>query len=158
MLPSLSEQVGAAPTEPYIQTAKTSDPAAGTRPGRFQFPGDDMANSSDGLRRYPRKRFFRDVLVMDEEGYGFLLEADNLSRGGVFLKTSLLLDEGQDCVLRVELDDGRKVRARGHVCRANSSAHSRYPSGIAISFDYLDDNSRSVLESVTPAERVHVVS
>lgn len=113
---------------------------------------------TEGLRRYPRKEFKRDVYVMDDDGYGFFLEAANLSRGGVFLKTGLLLDEGEPYFLRVELRDGRAINARGHVCRTHSIAHSRYPSGVAVTFDYLDGGSREVLESVTTEERAHAPS
>ena len=111
-----------------------------------------MGSSADGLRRFPRKRFLSDVYVMDDAGFGFVLEATDISRGGVFLKTPLLLDEGETCFVRFELDTDRAVNARGHVCRANSVPYSRYPSGIAIRFDFLDDNSRLALENFTSPE------
>ena len=113
---------------------------------------------TEGLRRYPRTNFANDVYVMDEDGFGFFLEATNLSRGGVFLKTPLLLDEGLPCFIRTELGDGRAISAKGHVCRTNAAPHSRYPSGVAIAFDYLDNGSEEVLESLTAPERVHELS
>lgn len=113
---------------------------------------------TEGLRRYPRTRFAKDVFVMDEDGDGFFLEATNLSRGGVFLRTALLLDEGLPCFIRMELGDGRSINAKGHVCRTNAAPHSRYPSGVAIAFDYVDNGSEEVLASLTAPERVHELS
>ncbi len=110
---------------------------------------------SEGLRRYPRTELSSEAYIMDDDGYGFFLNATNLSRGGVFLVTDLLLDEGFSCFLRMELEDGRAINAHGYVCRANSVPHSRYPSGVAITFDYLDKGSEDVLASLTSPERIH---
>lgn len=108
-----------------------------------------MSSGAEGLRRFPRKRFATDVYVMDDDGFGFVLEATDISRGGLFLKTPLLLDEGETCFVRFELNEGSAVNARGHVCRTNAVPYSRYPSGIAIRFDFLDEPSRQALESFT---------
>ncbi|MBN1947304.1 MAG: PilZ domain-containing protein [Bradymonadales bacterium] len=108
-----------------------------------------MNNATDGLRRFPRKRFGNDVYVLDDAGFGFVLEATDVSRGGVFLKTALLLDEGEACFVRFQLGEGLAVNARGHVCRTNMTVPSAHPPGFAIRFDYLDEGSRQALERFT---------
>jgi len=114
--------------------------------------------SHEGIRRYPRREFSRDVFVMDDDGFGFFLEAENVSRGGVFLRSSILLEEGQPYHVRLELEDGRAINAVAQICRTHASPHTRHSSGMALRFVEMDELSREVLESVTPRERNHVAS
>lgn len=113
-----------------------------------------MLQENEGLRRFPRKAFQGEVYLMDEDGYGFFLDAENISRGGVFVRSALLLEEGEPYYVRVELGDGSAIHAKGHVCRTHRSRDSRHPLGMGIAFDYLDEGSRAVLEEVTPRERL----
>ncbi len=116
-----------------------------------------MQANAEGLRQFPRTSYTGDVYVMDTDGFGFVLEATDLSRGGVFVRTPLLLEEGEHCFLRFELNDGAAVAAKGHICRTNATPFSRYPAGFAIAFDELDELSVNALEGVTSPARRHVV-
>ena len=94
-----------------------------------------MGISIEGLRQFPRIPYSCDVYLMDEAGFGFFLEALNLSQGGVFLKTSYLLNEGEPYSMRLSFPDGRTVSTTGHVCRTSLYSHTEEPNGIALAFD-----------------------
>ena len=117
-----------------------------------------MVQISEGLRRYPRRDYIGDVFVMDEDGFGFFLEADNVSRGGVFLRSSILLEEGTPYHIRLELEDGRAINALARVCRADATYDSQNASGMALRFVEMDELSQRVLETITPKERIHAAS
>ena len=94
-----------------------------------------MGISFDGLRQFPRIPYSCDVYLMDEGGFGFFLEALNLSQGGVFLKTSYLLNEGEPYSMRLSFPDGRTVSTTGHVCRTSLYSYEEETDGIALAFD-----------------------
>lgn len=108
-----------------------------------------MAERAGGLRRYPRQRFSGDVYLLDAEGYGFVLEATDLSRGGVFLRSDVLLDPGESFLVRFRLEDGRAVNALGRVTRAHPDCRAEAPSGFAVALETLDDASSRALSSAT---------
>jgi hypothetical protein len=108
-----------------------------------------MAARASGLRRYPRRRYEGEVFVLYAEGYGFVLEATDLSRGGVFVRSDVLLDEGEPVLVRFALEDGRRVNARGRVTRAWAEASERTPGGFAVVFEAFDEASHRALLSAT---------
>lgn len=104
---------------------------------------------SEGLRQHPRSQFLGDVYVMDNDGFGFVLEAVNVSRGGVFLKTPYLLEAGERCFVRFKLPDGAWISAAGHVSRTQEDIHPACPTGMAIAFDdFFDDSHDNLAERV----------
>ena len=113
---------------------------------------------SNGLRRFPRRPYASDVQITDEAGYRYALEACDLSRGGVFLKTPLLLDEGEPLELDLTVEPGCNVRVRGRVCRAHEAPDSRYPAGVGVRFEEMDARSLAALERATSPPRHHYAS
>lgn len=112
----------------------------------------------EGLRRYPRVAYAGDVYVLDEEGDGFVLEATDLSRGGVYLKTALVPSEGERYFVRFEVSPGEPVMATGVIRRAQRSAEADRPAGFAIEFEELAGSSKAILERATRPARVHAAA
>ncbi len=79
---------------------------------------------------------------------------ENISKGGVFIKTSLPLEIGERVRLRLQLPDGDAPFALDGIVKWVSTLRDResHPPGMGIEFVDFDDTVRAKLEALV---RVH---
>jgi hypothetical protein len=82
------------------------------------------------------------------EGAGHVLfDTRDLSTGGAFLKSSSLLEIGEELELEFQLDGGKSVRATCKVVRVERKP----PTGMGISFTKLDAEAQAALKAFMAA-------
>ena len=99
-------------------------------------------------RRHPRKIVQVELLCRDEPGLGPLsFTGVNLSAGGAFLRSDLLLEAGE--VLELELvAPGRSVMARAEVVWARRFPNGDQPAGMGVRFAALAHEDQRALEAL----------
>jgi uncharacterized protein (TIGR02266 family) len=96
-------------------------------------------------RRHPRKKAQLHVALLDgAQRTDTKLRAlsDDVGMGGMFVRSELLLELGEEVALSFELPGGAKVNARGRVIHVQTS---RERAGMGIAFTQLSDNHRQAL-------------
>jgi uncharacterized protein (TIGR02266 family) len=100
------------------------------------------------LRRHPRKRLRVEFTFRDEEGAGDLsLEGANLSAGGAFLESDLLLEPGEPLAIAFAAP-GRTVTARAEVVWARRFPEEGQAAGMGVRFGELSQEDRRALEAL----------
>jgi uncharacterized protein (TIGR02266 family) len=99
------------------------------------------------LRRFSRKAIHLDFRGESAEGIGHLLfEGADLSAGGTFLKSDLLLEQGESLALEFRLPRLSKViRAQARVAWVRRFPKNHEVPGMGIEFSAMADDDRSVI-------------
>ncbi len=80
---------------------------------------------------------------------GIAFDAAEVSGGGAFLPSELLLEVGERLSLEFALPDGRKVLAIARVVRASRGGADE-PSGIGVEFVDIAPDDRAAIERLLP--------
>ena len=121
-----------------------------------------MSDSSNGkgappplvrkMRSHTRHALEVAVTILGPGGSGggaghVLFDTRDLSTGGAFLKSSSLLEIGEEIGLEFLLDGGKAVRAKCKVVRVER----KQPTGMGISFTRLDEEATAALKAFMAA-------
>ena len=87
----------------------------------------------DGRRAGPRRPMVEEVSLFDESGEPIVLETTDVSPRGVFVKSDLLFDPGEELWISMKLPSGPKLVVRGRVIHGHLGG-SGQPAGMGISF------------------------
>jgi Tfp pilus assembly protein PilZ len=89
---------------------------------------------------------------------GIRLDTADLSEGGAFLRSDLLIEVGETLALEVPLATGETLAARGRVAWVTRGGGDKAPAGMGIEFDRLSSQDRrrltqSLRQLAMPARR-----
>ncbi|HEY5283984.1 MAG TPA: PilZ domain-containing protein [Polyangia bacterium] len=112
------------------------------------------------VRRFDRKSAFIPVVVRAEGNKiqaGVRLDTTDLSEGGLFLRSDLLFEVGEDLTLEIPLGDGKVTVAHGRVAWVTRGSGKKAAAGMGIEFARLSahdrralaDNLRALADSAT---------
>ncbi len=106
-----------------------------------------MPRMSENMRRHPRRAIGVDFRARDLQGAGQLLfEAVDVSAGGAFLRSDLLLEEGEPLVLEFRVPGvPRLIRAQGRIAWVRRFPAAGEPGGMGVQFLQLADDDRRLL-------------
>jgi hypothetical protein len=100
------------------------------------------------VRRFDRKSAFIPVVVRAEGNKiqaGVRLDTTDLSEGGLFLRSDLLFEVGEDLTLEIPLGDGKVTVAHGRVAWVTRGSGKKAAAGMGIEFARLSANDRRAL-------------
>jgi uncharacterized protein (TIGR02266 family) len=105
------------------------------------------------LRRHPRKPLQVEIRCRDEAGVGQLqLGSGDLSAGGAFVRSDLLLEQGERLWLEIALPGReRPVKAEARVAWVRRFPASGQEGGMGVEFLGMTEDDRRALESFTAA-------
>ncbi len=111
------------------------------------------------VRRYQRKNALVPVVVRaagNKVQAGVRLDTDDLSEGGLFLRSDLLFEVGEDLSIEIPVGDGKVAVARGRVAWVTRGSGNKASAGMGIEFARLSEDDRRALADslralVTPA-------
>ncbi|MBX5483576.1 MAG: PilZ domain-containing protein [Myxococcaceae bacterium] len=100
-------------------------------------------------RRHPRKSLQVDFRAKNASGAGQLLfEGVDLSAGGSFLRSELLLEDGEALVVEFRVPGvPRLMKAQARVAWVRRFPRDGEPAGMGIEFLSMSEEDRSILES-----------
>lgn len=101
-------------------------------------------------RRFSRRTLAVDFAARDGLGAGLLIfTSADVSAGGAFLKSDLLLEPGEELSLECHLE-GKKspIRARARVAWVRRFPESDQPAGMGVEFVGIDDDDRAALRDL----------
>lgn len=99
-------------------------------------------------RRYERKTLAVQFHARDAQGVGQLVfESADLSSGGTFLKSDLLLEPGEALSLEFAVLQGRVIRAQARVAWVRRFPQPREVAGMGVEFTAMPESDREALES-----------
>jgi c-di-GMP-binding flagellar brake protein YcgR len=108
-------------------------------------------------RKHARGSLELPVLVSDAASkarVGIRFDSADVSGGGAFLRSEMLLEVGEQLVLQFSLPNGRVIRARGRVVRATRETGEpggkERPSGMGVEFIELSAEDRAAIDSQLP--------
>jgi len=96
--------------------------------GRPQFP-----RSTDPRRIGPRRRASIEVCLFDEFGEPVVMETLDLGPSGMFVRSDLVYEPGEELFVNLRLEAGPTFMVRGRVVRAQLG-ESGSPAGMGIKF------------------------
>jgi hypothetical protein len=99
-------------------------------------------------RRYDRKRALVPVVVRaagNKIKAGIRLDTADLSEGGLFLRSDLLFEVGEDLSIEIPTGDGKVTVARGRVAWVTRGSGKKASAGMGIEFARLSDQDRRAL-------------
>jgi len=100
-------------------------------------------------RRYPRVDFFHTVTVQ-HKGKQYMLPADNISEGGIFIKTEKTLPINSEIEMMLYLDPGSGIAIKGIVVNKRSFFRGSQPiNGMGIEFKDIDRETAVLLRNYT---------
>ncbi|HVR60688.1 MAG TPA: PilZ domain-containing protein [Polyangia bacterium] len=111
-----------------------------------------MAHVRRDSRSHRRLTLSIPVQVSDPAGQvasAIAFEAAEVSGGGAFLPSELLLEVGERLRLTFALPDGRQVQAQARVVRASRGTPDE-PSGIGVEFVDISPDDRAAIERLLP--------
>lgn len=76
---------------------------------------------------------------------GLRLDSTDVSEGGLFLKSDLLFEVGEDLTLEIPLGGGKVTRASGRVAWVTRGGGKRGTAGMGIEFARLSTQDRQAL-------------
>jgi hypothetical protein len=100
------------------------------------------------LRRYDRKAALIPVVVRaagNKIQAGVRLDTADLSEGGLFLRSDLLFEVGEDLTLEIPLSGGKTTIATGRVAWVTRGTGKRASAGMGIEFARLSAHDRRAL-------------
>jgi c-di-GMP-binding flagellar brake protein YcgR len=109
-------------------------------------------------RKHARGSLELPVLVSDASSkarVGIRFDSADVSGGGAFLRSEMLLEVGEQLVLQFSLPNGRVIKARGRVVRATrdnreGSTGKDRVSGMGIEFIELSAEDRAAIDAQLP--------
>jgi len=99
-------------------------------------------------RRFDRKSALIPVVVRAEGNKiqaGVRLDTGDLSEGGLFLRSDLLFEVGEDLTLEIPIGDGNVTVARGRVAWVTRGSGKKDAAGMGIEFARLSAHDRRAL-------------
>lgn len=106
------------------------------------------AGRTRNLRRYERKLTLLPVVVRaagNKIQAGVRLDTTDLSEGGLFLRSDLLFEVGEDLTLEIPLGDGKTTIAAGRVAWVTRGTGKKSSAGMGIEFARLSAHDRRAL-------------
>ena len=100
------------------------------------------------MRRYDRKNALVPVVVHaagNKIQAGVRLDTTDLSEGGLFLRSDLLFEVGEDLTLEIPLGEGKVTIVRGRVAWVTRGNDKKATAGMGIEFARLSVNDRRTL-------------
>jgi hypothetical protein len=100
------------------------------------------------VRRYDRKDALIPVIVRaagNKIQAGVRLDTADLSEGGLFLRSDLLFEVGEDLSIEIPLSDGKITVARGRVAWVTRGSGKKATAGMGIEFAKLSAHDRRAL-------------
>ena len=100
------------------------------------------------VRRFARKNALIPVVVRAEGNKiqaGVRLDTTDLSEGGLFLRSDLLFEVGEDLTLEIQLGDGKVAVAHGRVAWVTRDSGQKAAAGMGIEFARLSMHDRRAL-------------
>ena len=100
------------------------------------------------VRRYVRRPALIPVVVRaagNKIQAGVHLATTDLSEGGLFLRSDLLLEVGEDLTLEIPLSSGKTTVAHGRVAWVTRGAGAKAAAGMGVEFARLSPDDRRAL-------------
>jgi hypothetical protein len=100
------------------------------------------------VRRYDRKSALIPVVVRaagNKVEAGVRLDAADLSEGGLFLRSDLLFEVGEDLSIEIPIGHGEVTVARGRVAWVTRGSGKKATAGMGIEFARLSSHDRRAL-------------
>lgn len=111
------------------------------------------------VRRYDRKNALIPVVVRaagNKVQAGVRLDTTDLSEGGLFLRSDLLFEVGEDLIIEIPLREGKVTEARGRVAWVTRGSDKKATAGMGIEFAKLSAHDRrSLAESLRALSPLH---
>jgi hypothetical protein len=107
-----------------------------------------VSQRTGNVRRYQRKSALIPVLVRaagNKVQAGVRLDTADLSEGGLFLRSDLLFEVGEDLSIEIPLPNGKVTVARGRVAWVTRGSGKKASAGMGIEFARLSDPDRRAL-------------
>ena len=101
---------------------------------------EDAAPSTEERRKHDRSRLIVDVFYNGQDATG-VASTNDISVGGLYMKTQADLPEGSVLLLRIPLPAGGEVIVNGEVVYVNAGT------GVGVSFQGLTAAARGLLEA-----------
>jgi c-di-GMP-binding flagellar brake protein YcgR len=109
-------------------------------------------------RKHARGSLELPVLVSDAASkarVGIRFDSADVSGGGAFLRSEMLLEVGEQLMLQFSLPNGRAIRVRGRVVRATRETASEpggkdHPSGMGVEFLDISAEDRAAIDAQLP--------
>jgi hypothetical protein len=108
----------------------------------------------EARRAGPRRTVAQDVCLFDESGEAIVLESIDIGPRGVFVRSDVLLEPGQDLWVSLSVPGGPKLVVRGRVIRGELGLDGR-PAGMGIAFVDLTAREESWLQQFARDEIGH---
>lgn len=108
------------------------------------------APPDENRRRHPRTQLALLVQFRFNTFEEFLAEySDNMSPGGMFIRTDEPREEGSLVYLQFSLKDGSKlIEGLGRVVHVNPPGDAKRPSGMGIEFLNFDEESMALIQEI----------
>ncbi len=100
------------------------------------------------VRRYDRKSVLVPVVVRaagNKIQAGVRLDTADLSEGGLFLRSDLLFEVGEDLTIEIPVGNGNVTVARGRVAWVTRGGDGKASAGMGIEFARLSEHDRRAL-------------
>lgn len=120
---------------------------------RLATKGVNVSNATMGVnqRRFERKAVTVDFQARDAHGAGQLMfQSADLSAGGTFLKSDLLLEQGEALSLEFTVPSPlgpRTVRTQARVAWVRRFPHGGEAAGMGVEFVSMDEGDRDALSA-----------
>jgi len=101
----------------------------------------------ESLRKYPRKPYKRLISILYKGQY-YTFESIELSEGGLSFLSDLVLDNGTECIVNLQIPKGDFVSVRGTI-RHSSKIHGQL--NIGMSFDKMAFSNKRQIRSFVAA-------
>jgi hypothetical protein len=118
-------------------------------------PGWSVEEEREEARRAgPRRTVAQDVCLFDESGEAIVLESVDIGPRGVFVRSDVLLEPGEDLWVSLNVPGGPKLVVRGRVIRGELGVDGR-PAGMGIAFIDLTSREEAWLRRFSRDEIGH---
>ena len=108
----------------------------------------------EGRRVGARRKVIQEVCLFDESGEPIVLETIDIGPRGIFVRSDLLLEPGQDLWISFNIPDGQRLVVKGRVIRGDLGGEGK-PSGMGIDFIDLTPQEEGLLRKFSYKEQPH---
>ena len=105
----------------------------------------DEGHREENRKAGRRRSLIQDVSLFDDSGEPVVLPADNLGPRGMFVKSDILFEPGEELWISFNVPDGPKVVVKGQIVRGEFGGEGK-PAGMGITFTDLTPRERQWLE------------